>query len=391
MGSGLPRYECLALADALKWLDACPHAVGSEPVPLEQAFGRVLHAPLAFAADRPDRDLALADGYLVRAEDTLGASSYNPLRLALVPEGTVLRAGCACACHAGQTVPPGANAVLPPEAGEVAGGALDVCDVVARGAGIGRKGQGARCGDMAVPAGRRLGGPQIALAASMGLTDLSVWRRPAVAVVLAGAKPPATEALGAALAGLIARDGGKARQGAATVGALAAAAPADLVLLVGRSGRGGDDDAGDAVAAAGGRLDHHGVALAPGGSVGLGWLGSAPLLLLPGDPISALVSYEVLAGRLLRRLAGRAADWPYPVRRRALSRKIVSPVGLSEWVPVTCDGTEAAPLALAPADGVIGYARADGYLIVPAGLEGHSAEEIVDVVMLGEASSQERE
>ncbi len=373
----------LPLTDAVAWLDACPATGGPEPVPLDQAFGRVLCQPLTFAADRPDRDLVLIDGYALRADDTLGASSYNPLRLAMVPKGTALQAGCASACHAGEPVPQGADAVLPSEAGETAGTALEVCDTVARGTGIGRKGQAALAGDPAIPAGRRLGGPHIALAASMALTHLSVWRRPAAAVLLAGAKPPATEALGAALAALIARDGGVAHL-ADRAGALSGVAPADLVLLVGRSGWGEDDDALDAVASAGGRLEHHGVALTPGGSVGLGWLGAAPLLLLPGDPLSALVSYEVLVGRLLRRFAGRPSEWPYPVQRRALLRKIASPVGVSEFVPLACRGTGAVPLALAPADGLIGYARADGFLVVPAGLEGFAPGELVDVVFSGE-------
>jgi len=384
--------ERLPLTDAWAWLDACPDTVGSDLVPLDQAFGRVLCLPLIFTADRPDRDLVLIDGYAVRAENTLGASSYNPLWLALVPKGIALQAGCASACHSGETVPSGADAVLPLEAGEAAGGALEVCDTVARGAGIGRKGQAARSGDLAISAGRRLGGPQIALAASMGLPHLSVWRRPEVAVLLAGAKPTATEALGTALADLIARDGGVARpvhQDAETARGLAGLGPSDLVLLVGRSGWGEDDDAVQAIAAAGGRIDHHGLALTQGGSAGLGWLGGAPVLLLPGDPLAALATYELLAGRLLRRLAGRAAPFPGPVQRLTLSRKIASPVGVSEFVPVIRHGSNAEPLALAPADGLAGYARADGFVVVPAGLEGYAQAALVDVVMSDDSRGQE--
>jgi molybdopterin molybdotransferase len=150
--------------------------------------------------------------------------------------------------------------------------------------------------------------------------------------------------------------------------------------MVGRSGWGEDDDAVHVIAAAGGRIDHHGLALTPGGSAGLGWLGAAPLLLLPGDPLFALVTYELLAGRLLRRLAGRAADFPCPIQRLVLTRKIASPVGISEFVPVVCEGSSVEPLALAPADGRAGYARADGFLVVPAGLEGYPPGAMVEVV-----------
>jgi len=385
--------ERLSLADAWAWLDACPDLSGSEPALLDQIFGRVLAVPLVFPEDRPDRDVALVDGYAVQAESTLGASAYNPLLLTIVPKGMELAVGSASVCHAGETLPRGADAVLPLEAGEVAGTALAVCDAAARWTGIGRKGQAARRDDVAIAAGRRLGGPQIALAASLGRTHLSVRRRPDVAVVLAGAKPPANEALGMALSALVARDGGQVRLLSGDGGVmrgLADATAADLVLLVGRSGWGEDDDAVTAIAATGGRIDHHGFALTPGGSAGLGWLGGAPLLLLPGDPLSALVSYELLAGRLLRRLAGRASDWPCGVRQLTLSRKIASPIGVSEWVPVVYRGLSAEPLALAPADGLAGYAKADGFLIVSARLEGYAPGALVDVVVTsGDTATQD--
>jgi molybdopterin molybdotransferase len=385
--------ERLSLVDAWMWLDACPNALGSEAAPLHEAFGRVVPVPLTFPVDRPERDLALVDGHAVQAESTLGASTYNPLFLTIVPKGIVLAAGCASACNAGETLPSGADAVLPVEFGEAVGTALEVCDAAPPGFGVGRRGHAARHGEVAIEAGRRLGVPQIALAASLGVTQLIVRRRPVVKIVLAGPKPPAIEALGLAISTLVARDGGAtdcARRYYDLARTSSCVAPADLFLVIGRSGWGEDDDALHVIAAAGGRIEHHGVALTPGGSAGLGWLSGTPLLLLPGDPLSALVTYELLAGRLLRRLAGRASDFPYPVQRLVLSRKIASPVGVSEWVPVVCHGSSVEPLALAPADGLAGYARADGFLVVPAGLEGYAPGASVDVVAVpGNVSAQE--
>ena len=385
--------ERLSLVDAWAWLDACPGTRGSEAAPLHHAFGRVLSSPLIFPADRPDRDLALVDGHAVQAESTLGASTYNPLFLTIVPNGMTLAAGCASVCHAGETLPSGADAVLPIEVGEAVGTALEVCDATPPGFGVGRKGHAARRGEVAIEAGRRLGVPQIALAASLGVTQLVVRRRPVVTIVLAGPKPPAIEALGLAISTLVARDGGVAHSAGLhpdMARMLPCVAPADLLLVVGRSGWGEDDDAVHVIAAAGGRIEHHGLALTPGGSAGLGSLGGAPLLLLPGDPLSALVTYELLAGRLLRRLAGRASDFPCAVQRLVLTRKIASPVGVSEFVPVICHGSSVEPLALAPSDGLTGYARADGFLVVPAGMEGYAPGSLVDVVTIpGHISRQE--
>jgi molybdopterin molybdotransferase len=386
--------ERLPLVDAWTWLDACPDVTGSEAAPLHQAFGRVLRASLTFPADRPERDLALVDGHAVQAASTLGASTYNPLFLTIVPKAMALTAGCASVCHAGETLPSGADAVLPVEIGEAIGTSLEVCDAVALGFGVGRRGHAARRDGVAIEAGRRVAVPQIALAASLGVTELIVRRRPVVTLVLAGPKPPAFEALCLAISVLVARDGGVvhcAPPHPDMARTLSCAEPADLFVVVGRSSWGEDDDAVHVIAAAGGRIDHHGLALTPGGSAGLGWLSGAPLLLLPGDPLSALVTYELVAGRLLRRLAGRAADFPCPVQRFVLSRKIASPVGVSEFVPVVRRGSSVEPLALAPADGLAGYARADGFLVVPAGLEGYAPGAIVEVVtMSGDIRRQEQ-
>jgi molybdopterin molybdotransferase len=313
--------------------------MGSEAAPLHQAFGRVLPAPLTFPADRPERDLALVDGYAVQAASTLGASTYNPLSFTIVPKGMPLTAGCASVCHAGETLPSGADAVLPVDVGEAVGTTLEVCDAVALGFGVARTGQAAQRDGVAIEAGRRLGIPQIALAASLGVTQLIVRRRPVVTLVFAGPKPPAIEALCLAISALVARDGGVAhcaRRHPDMARMLSCVAPADLFLVVGRSGWGEDDDAVHVITAADGRIDHHGLALTPGGSAGLGWLRGTPLLLLPGDPLTVFLTYELLAGRLLRRLAGRATDFPFPIQRLVLSRKIVSPVGVSEFVPVVC-------------------------------------------------------
>jgi molybdopterin molybdotransferase len=385
--------ERLSLLDAYAWLDDCPSATESERISLAQCFGRILTAPVVFPANRPDRDVALVDGYATQAESTLGASGYNPLFLIIVPGGAHLAAGCAAVSRAGETLPPGADSVLPPEAAEASGSVLEVCGAIARGSGVGRNGQAARRGETAITAGRRLDAPQIALAASLGLTELTVRRRPYVALVLAGAKPPAIEALSFAIAALIERDGGLAgctRPPTEMARSLAGVAPADLVIMIGRSGRGQDDDAVGAIAAAGGRLDHHGLALTPGGSAGLGWLGGTPVLLLPGDPLSALASYELLARRLVRRLAGHGRGCRGSVRKFALSRKIASPVGVAEWTPVVCRGSSAEPLALAQADGLVGYARADGFLIVPAGLEGYASGSLVDVTVTSACAGSQK-
>jgi molybdopterin molybdotransferase len=370
--------ERLSLDAALSWIDAAPAIRAVEEASLAQAAGRVLAEPLRFDADRPPQEIALIDGFAVQADSALGASGYNPLYLTLLPEGAAVTAGAAAPCSAGQSLPPGADSVLPLNFAEVLGAMLEVSEAIPRGEGIARRGEAALAGALAMPAGGRLGAAQIALAASAGRMSFQLLRRPNVALWLPGPKPGAAEALAVALTALIARDGGTALLWDAD----APPGDADAIFLVGRSGWGADDDAARRLSACGGAIIHHGIALAPGGSTGLGSLGAAPSVLLPGDPYAALVIYEILAGRLVRRLAGRPAPFAGARRRGALTRKIASAVGVAEFFPVRLEGGGAEPLAPSPSDGLATLARADGFVLVPAGLEGFAEGSEVDVVTL---------
>jgi molybdopterin molybdotransferase len=143
--------------------------------------------------------------------------------------------------------------------------------------------------------------------------------------------------------------------------------------MAGRSGCGADDDAAPALRAAGGTLALHGIALQPGESTGLGQLGPAMVLLLPGDPPSCLAAYEMLAARAIRRSGGVAE--PDLVPMVPLDRKIVSAIGVVELVFVRLRDRRATPLAadsLAPL-------HADGYVVVPETSEGFAAGSLVPV------------
>jgi molybdopterin molybdotransferase len=341
------------LAAAWAWLDAVPLGP-EETVPAASALGRVTAAPVASPADQPDRDRAARDGHAVRAADTEGASAYSPIALAAAP------------IVAGGALPPGTDAVLEPDGFD--GAALLS---LAPGAGVIRQGEQLRRGDPAIPPGTRLRPDHIALLAELGTAAVPVRASPRVLVRIAGPKAGA-DTLTPLLAGLLARDGATAGFGASLSGA------ADLIVLAGRSGPGPDDDAPAVLEAAGGRLDLHGIAIRPGGTSGLGWLGDVPVLLLPGEPLACLGAYTMLASRLVRRLAG----LPWPPGRPivvTLRRKIVSAIGVTDLARVTLHGDEAIPLGPPEEGGLAGAARADGFVIVPEASEGHAAGSLVSV------------
>lgn len=388
------------LADALAWIDAHVGALESETIDLPCAAGRISTAPLISRMDWPNADRAGVDGYAVRAADSEGAGDYNPLPLALADlrSGEALPPGSACLAAAGTLLPSGADAILPFEAAQRSGaGRLEVLAPVARGAGVDRRGSELGTGTQAVAGSQRLRPQDIALLAAMGATRVAVVRRPLVHLVVAGPKAADRDALTPMLHALIARDGGTAEdfpfadagadtgqregQGKGQQTALArgvarsatcADLGADLVLIAGRSGTGGDDEAPRAIAEAGGTLDMHGIAMRPGGSAGLGRISRVPLLLLPGAPLACLAAYDMVAARAIRRLGGFPTSLPYAVVDAALDRKIVSAVGFTDIVRVRMARGRAMPLGSPDSGGLASAVRADGFVIVPEASEGHA-------------------
>lgn len=138
-----------------------------------------------------------------------------------------------------------------------------------------------------------------------------------------------------------------------------------------------------AALAAAGELAIHGVALRPGETAGLGrTAGGVPVMLLPGTPAACLWSYELFAGRAIRRLAGRDGGLPYRSHIMTTTQKIVSSIGITEICPVRCrlEGG-VAPIASFSEIGLMAAVGADGFVIVPETSEGYPAGTAVDVYL----------
>jgi putative molybdopterin biosynthesis protein len=162
-----------------------------------------------------------------------------------------------------------------------------------------------------------------------------------------------------------------------------AAADADLVILIAGSSAGRDDYTARVIAGAG-TLAVHGVAVKPGHPVVLGAVNATPVLGAPGYPVSASLTFEIFAAPLLAGLEG-AAPRERPSATAKLARKLASNVGVDDWVRVRLGrvGDEVVATPLPRGAGVLtSLVRADGLLVVPAGLEGHHAGEQVRVELL---------
>jgi molybdopterin molybdotransferase len=387
---------------AWEWIDAHAKRVASELVPLREAGGSVLAADVSSGVDVPGFDRSMMDGYALRADETLGGSSYNRLELDIVGESLpgrpfagVVNRGQAVRIMTGAPIPAGADGVLPAERVEVSGSRLSVLDEVPPGKNIGKRGEDIAAGTKVLSAGRVLRPQDLGVLSSIGFSQVEVVREPRVRIVVTGNELLAAEsalepckimdANGPMLMALVFRDGGIPHQRGIIPDDPAAILAAmqddvDVVLISGGSSVGQEDYA-PSLLAKHGELAIHGIAMRPSSPAGMGTLDDKLVFLLPGNPVSCLSAYDFFAGRAIRHLGGRSKEWPYPSRRLPLSRKLVSTVGRVDYARVRIVDGRVEPISISGASILSSTTRADGFVVVPADSEGYPEGAEVNVFL----------
>jgi molybdopterin molybdotransferase len=384
--------ERARLADVFAWIDGWAAPLGAVDIALAAAAGRVLARDVEAPLDLPPFHRAAADGFALRADETVGASAYNPLPFRLVSASAGVASGGAVVVASGDPLPGGADAVVRLEhATPEPTGAVAVIGPVFAGSAVEGRGSHAARGDVLLASGRGLDPAAIGTLAAAGVERVAVVSQPRVCCLqLAGRAVDAGRALAAGeiydadgplLAALVERDGGLPagrRQVSRSKDALKQAlrhalesSGAHIVLVAGGTGVGADDHAAAALAEVG-TLAVHGVAARPGETTGAGRLAGVPVFLLPGSPADCLWAYELLAGRAIRQLAGRGPELPYAVETLRVARKIVSEVGTVEVCPVRrTAGGEVEPMPSFTEAGLPTAAHANGFVLVPEACEGY--------------------
>jgi molybdopterin molybdotransferase len=374
------------------WVDARPVAARTESVSLDEAAGRVLAEALVSDVDVPAFPRAAMDGWALRGAETFGAAETDPIVLEVVgtslpgrPHAGPLRPGQAVRIMTGAPLPEGADTVLRAEDGHQEGGDLSVRAPAPVGRHVGARGEDVRAGTRLLEPGRCLRPQDLGVASSVGRARLGVRAAPRVALLVTGDEllPAGSRAAGASiadanspmLAALVRRDGGalvRRRLLPDDEGVLRAALEeggADVVLVTGGSSVGQEDHAPRLLDALG-ELAFHGFALRPAGPAGMGVLAERAVFLLPGNPVSCLCAYDLFAGRLVRRAAGRAPDWPYPAVRGVLARKISSVIGRLDYVRVRLADGAVTPVMARGASILSSTTEAEGFVLVPRDHEG---------------------
>jgi molybdopterin molybdotransferase len=379
--------ELLSMEEALRLVLERVRPLQAEPVALADAAGRVLAEPAVAAVDLPPFDSSAMDGFSVRAADTPGELPVVFRIAAGRPASRPLGAGEAMGISTGGAVPAGADAVIPVEYVVEHDNSVAIDRPVAAGADVRPRGGDARRGDVVVAAGERLGPAQLGALAAAGVAEVSCARRPRAAVLTTGSelRSPGEplepgqiyEANGVILAAQLAsaraevvRLAPAVDEPAAHREALRLGLEADVLVTSGGVSVGPHD----LVRSVGGELGIEEVfwrvAVKPGKPLWFGVRGETLVFGLPGNPVSALVCFELFVRPAVLALQGLADPGPrfalgilaQPARRNDARDELVRARSSVEG-----DEVVLRPVAGQESHMIVRAAEADALVLVPRG------------------------
>ena len=298
------------VAEAIATIVAGFSPLPTESVSLSEALGRVLAADVAAGLNNPPSDVSAMDGYAVRAADV----ATTPAILEQIGESAAgqgfsgsVGAGQCVRIFTGAPVPEGADAIVIQEDTEADGTRITMKEAPVPGRWIRRAGMDFAEGDVLLRAGIRLTGRHLGLIAAMNRPEVTVYRKPRVAILATGDElvlpgedvgpDQIVSSNGVALVAYVREMGGEpidlgiARDTLASLTEkLAAAKEADLLVTIGGASVGDHDLVQKALGGEGFELNFYRVAMRPGKPLIFGRMGDVPVLGLPGNPVSVGVT-----------------------------------------------------------------------------------------------------
>lgn len=393
-------------------LEASP--VRTEEIETVRARARVLAEDLHSRVDLPHFHRAAMDGYAVRTKDTFGASASLPAYLRLV--GTVemgkevtrpLGEGEAMRISTGGMLPPGSDgAVMVEYTEEIGNHMVEIHRGISPWQNVIRIGDDIKKGELAFRRGRRLRAHDLGALTGIGISRLSVYKKPRVALISTGdeiveaetePRPGQVRNINQhSLAGLIEECGAELRDLGVVPDdrdALKRALEiglewADLVLLSGGSSVGARDLAMDVILSLPeAKIFFHGISVSPGKPTIFAKTSGKPILGLPGYPVSALVIFDLFAAPLIRTLGGESPAIACQLQRTTraiLKTNVSSPTGREDYVRVSLEsaGNKLYAVPLPSKSGAIfTLVKADGMIRIDLNQEGIEQGEEVEVIL----------
>ncbi len=388
--------------------------VGHESVPISEARDRILAADVTSTIRHPAWDNSAMDGFAVRSYDIVGATQDSPVVLRViedVPAGGFptrsLREGEAIRVMTGAPVPQGADGVTRLEYTE-AGPEADEVTVLSdddAGRNIRRRGEDLEVGDRPLSAGILLRAAEIGVLAMLGQADVSVYRRPKVGILSTGdeladfddfalvqagqrimnsnsyALSAQVEECGAQPVPLgIARDNRESLRERLT-----ASLGQDALITSAGLAVGDHDYVKEVLDDMGIEFLFYRVTMRPGSPFTFGMLDAMPVFALPGNPVSAMVCFELLVRPALRKMMG-LKRYDRPIRRVRLAEPVAAPDRRTHFYRVTLKRTEGAGwlahLTGPQSSGILSsMSRADALIRVPANAVLPAGAEVEAIVL----------
>ena len=384
--------------------------VEAETVPMSESLGRVTAAEIVSSEDLPAYPRSTMDGYSVRAADTFGATESLPAYLELVGEVPMgrrpevsLGPGHAATAFTGGMLAEGADAVVMEEHTQKAGeSTIEVTRPVAPGENVLQVGEDVQAGDEVLPSGHVVRPQDIGGLTALGITNIEVARRPRVSIVSTGdelVNPSETPGQGQVrdintytISGLVEKHGGiplpvalakddfKDQRDAAATGL----DQGDMLVFSAGSSLGSRDltaSVFDSLGSPGVLV--HGISLKPGKPTIVALVDGKPAFGLPGNPVSAMVVFDLLVRPTLYLLSGCDRPPGPATVMAALTRDVASVAGREDHVQVRlCDIENGRPTAepvFGKSNLIYSLVRADGTIKVPADKSGLYSGEQVEV------------
>jgi molybdopterin molybdotransferase len=377
-------------------------------LPLQEAEGCVLARNVVAGSDIPDFASSAMDGFAVRSHDVADASSAAPVELKIVGRASIGRrpdatvgGGETVRIATGAPIPAGADTIVPIENCEIVADVVHILAPSPEGKHIRPTGEDVKGGEVLLPAGRRLGAPELGLLATAGFSHPLVHPRPRVVVLSTGDElvPPgqatdygqvhdsnaylvfgALREVGAVpmMAGIVRDEVDELKE---TV--LSHLVQADAFVSSGGVSV-GERDVVKAAFFKRGDLDFYKVAMQPGMPQGFGHIEGKPFFGLPGNPVSVFVSFEIFIRPALRKMMGRRQLFRPEVTAR-LEEDVSGPEGKLQFARVrvkrTKDGWTATPTGGRGSNLISTVSRANGLAMIPPGIATASAGTEVRVMV----------
>jgi molybdopterin molybdotransferase len=377
-----------------------PKRLPPEQVQISMTLGRVTAEDVVAENDVPPFDRSAVDGYAVRTQDTFGASQFSP-RMLRITKAAKVGEKEARDIWTGNRLPEGADSVIMLEHTKAKDEELEVWNPVTPGGNVSKRGEDVRKGQIAVKSGTRLTAHHVGLLAALGMTQVVVVRKPTVAILSTGDelvdlghKPEANQVIDVnrlILSGMCqelgadAIDLGIAKDDLSEIDLKIreGLGKADILITTGGTSVGYDDFVPTAINQMGPPgVIVHGIAMRPAMPTALAIVQGKPVIVLSGNPVAAMIGFEVFARKLILRLLGIESE-PRPLLRARLTRKVPSALGRRVFLRVRVfeeAGEFLAEPVRVKGSGILStMTEANGYVMIPENREGLDRGESVTV------------